>query len=291
MGKARNMVPLFDKTVQRIEPYIPPVIETADRYVDAAYGTAESRVTVLKGKKDALGSKVVDLRTAAVGRAWDLVGSAHSLAVVLVGRSEALVDLVLPPDEAEKEAADAARQSGAALSSRVMVLPYQIPVRLTRVVFVQARGLAEITTGKCRYVVQLSSEQTAKLFTSLKHNRVSDKIVSVTAPGVAALRSGSTAASQKLQIAWQSLVDAEQAVVVYVNGQFFILVQRFRLPQLKEWTLVQAECLKQRTADAGVKATEGAYRVTTRVVGGPRAALIFTNVGKYVPIMKKPVGE
>jgi len=226
LERARNMVPLFDATVQRIEPYIQPTLLTADKYVGVVYNTAEVHVIALHGKQVALKGKVSNLRDSASSRFHSAGAGIHTMVVGFVDRSDALVDRVLPPDEAEKKAIQEHIKanrgaSSLALLPRTLYIPCKIPVRMSKIVFVKAAGLAE---------------------------GVSNGIATFSAPGVLALRSSKDAASRKMGIAWQCVVDGKQAVVVWLGGQSYLVVSRLHLPQLKDWTLEKIHGLKQGSA-------------------------------------------
>lgn len=269
------MVPLLDATVQGIEPYFPPVIQAADHYIDVAQDTAGKQVYVLKERKVALEGKLSGLHAAASARLNHVFEGIHSTVLVLIDHSDALVDRVLPPNEDEKASRqNDAKKSTVALIPRALGVPLQLPARAARIVFVQAIGLSQT-------VVVRSSEQKARLFNFLSQGSqlISDKVVSATAPGRAIISSGKGNVSRKWQIAWESLVNAEEVVVVWANDRLYIVASKLRLPEIKDWTCTKVGDLKQTTSSATERITKGAYDATIRVAGGERASLVFNQLG------------
>jgi hypothetical protein len=280
--KARNMVPLLDTTVHRIEPYFPPVIKAADHYIDAAQNTAGTQVAMLQGRKAALQGKLSVLHNTASESLQSFFGSMHASAVVFLDRSDSLVDHLLPPDETAEET-PTQKEISSALIPRALRLPFKVPVRFTKVVFVKARGLSKAAMFR-------SSEQKRQLLEFVFHSihLVTDKVEAVTAPVFTVVSSGKVSASRKIQVAHQSLMDAQQVVVLWVNGRFYVVVTTLRLPELQEWTLTKAANVKQVAAIATTQATQGAYVATARIVGDGRADLIFRKVGLSVPHLNEP---
>lgn len=128
VSKARCSVPIVDSAVHRMELVVPRVIRSADRCVVAAVIAAD--------RQFARGIALVGS-----GRLHDLCSTAHSGCLELLDRSDDLIDWMLPLEEPEREKA-ARRQ--AQLIPRVLSMPWRIPVRCIKIIFIKARGLAEV---------------------------------------------------------------------------------------------------------------------------------------------------
>jgi len=275
--KARNMVPLLDSTVNQMEPYFPPVIHAADMYIDAAQNTAGEQVAILQEKRVALQGVLSGLQNAASAKVQRLFGNVHSAAVVLVDRSDALVNRFLPLDEVE-EKAQKDKDMNSFLVSRALRLPVKIPLRFARVTFVKAGVLTEAA-------MLFSSEQTRSLVETLARcsHSISDKMISVTAPGRAIIRSGRDTITRKMLFAYQTLVDGQQVVVVWISGRFYVVVTQLRLPEIKNWTFTKVADMREASAMASTRVSRGVYSASTRVVGDEWADRVFHKVGLQVP--------
>jgi hypothetical protein len=265
--KARNIVPLLDTTVQRIEPYFPPVIQATDKYIDAVHDTVGMQVAYMQVQKKALQGKVSGLQVVTTSHLHQLFDSVHSSVLGLVDRSEALVDRMLPPDEEEKQLIQerAKTPTTVALIPRALGVPFKVPVRLTKIVFVKAGGLSDS-------VVKFGSNGCSF---------VSNKVSTVTAPGLALIASGKASVAQRLQVALQSLVDGKNFLVVQAGNQIYIVTSKLRLPEAKQWVFAKVEDLKQVTSDGKERAGKGGFSVATRVMGEQRAILIFDKIGLH----------
>jgi hypothetical protein len=272
--KARNMVPLLDSTVNQMEPYFPPVIHAADMYIDAAQHTAGEQVAVLQEKRAALQGVLSGLQNAASTKVQRLLVNAHASALVLVDRSDALVNRLLPLDEVEEKDND----KNGALVSRALRLPAKIPLRFARVAFVKTGVLTEAA-------MLFSSEQTRSLVETLARSShsISDKIISLTAPGRAIISSGRDTMTRKMTFAHQSLLDGQQVVVVWISGRFYVVVTQLRLPEIKNWTFTKVAGMREASAMALTHVSRGVYIASTRVVGDERADRVFHKVGLQVP--------
>lgn len=226
--------------------------------------------------------KVSGIQGAASARVQLLVGSVRASALVLMDRSDALVDRLLPPDEAE-EKAKRDKENSSALVARAVSIPFKIPVRFTRVVFVKAGGLSETallhTSAQKRKFVN---------FIMQGSQSISDKVVSVSAPGRAVLSSGQATVARKMRAVYQSLADAEEVVVVWVSGRLYVVGTHLRLPEIKCWTLTKVTDLRHATTMATTRATQGAFAATTRIVGDDRAVFIFQKIGLEDPRVSQP---
>lgn len=67
--------------------------------------------------------------------------------------------------------------------------------------------------------------------------RAPQHFITLTAPALSQLRVYRGDASRKLEVAWSSVVQAEQAVIVWINGRYVVVVTKLRLPELKAWAL------------------------------------------------------
>lgn len=254
--RVRNAVPLFDTTVQRLEPYIPPVIETADKCYDAMLDSAEKKVVALRGTKAAVGGRVLTIRSAAVDRLFypgGLLDHLHSVAIKIVDRSEILIDRMLPPDDDElKDREQEGQCPSKTLFPRALTISLRIPVRTTRIVFIHAGAFADSSAATGRLVVELSAKQQAALLESLRKmlEALAARLEPAKLKGLALLEQ--SGASDKAKILWKGVVDSQATVVVLVGNGY-------------------------------AKLGEGAYTVTTRVAGNAVVDLGLEAVSRRAP--------
>lgn len=254
--RVRNAVPLFDTTVQRLEPYIPPVIETADKCYDAVLVSAEKKVVALRGTKAAVGGRVLTIRSAAVDRLFvpgGLLDHLHSVAIKIVDRSEILIDRMLPPDDDElKDREQEGQCQSKTLFPRALTISLRIPVRTTRIVFIHAGAFVDSSVATGRWAVALSAKQQEALLESLRKalEAFAARLEPAKVKGLALLEQ--SGAPEKAKILWKGVVNAQATVVVLVENGY-------------------------------AKVGEGAYTVTTGVAGNAVVDLGLEMVSRRAP--------
>lgn len=318
--RVRKTVPLVDKTAEKIETCVPQMIQTVDKHINVAYDAAEKRVVTLKGNATAVQGQV---HQKLFGEGTILCRM-HQGCIMLVDRSEALLDQLLP---SATDKATHVEIKNTALIPRVISIPAQIPVRVTRIVLVKAGQTVRISN---QWVTVQVLDKKAQFSQHVSRGAafISEKLAS--APGAASIVKAKTATSQKLQVLWQGVVDGQKATVIWVKGRLYVVYKQAHIPELQEWTSAKISSLKQSTDAVTTRATErttaakdwtsrkvcslkqstaegataakaraaegatqvvqGAYAATARVAGGQKAVALFTRVGTYVPAVTSAVG-
>merc|ERR1711862_875526 len=107
-------------------------------------------------------------------------------------------------------------------------LPCRVPLRAMRLTFVKARGLPEMLKRSPQYVYTLTSQQLTAFQASSSRALVNLK--------------GS--ASRNAQIVWQSLMQGKQAIVVWFNGQWVVIVAK--KSELQAWAVQKASTFRKK---------------------------------------------
>lgn len=169
------------------------------------------------------------------------------------------------------------KQAKAELMSRVVRLPFAVPLRVTMIMYVKANGAVEAVFLSGRQFVNVAMDkqnqfaqqvmQRAKPLT----DKVTDKVTAITTPAVQRVRAGKDSAVQTLS-------DGRQMVVVKVNN----MVIKLHLVEVKDWSVEKASNLKSGTMAVVMAVVRTAHGTTTRVIGEQRATTLFTRL--HLPV-------
>lgn len=264
---ARGKVPLLNNAVVRIETIVTPVLQTTDKHFDLVYG-------------------------AAAKRSASMLGLVHETSLLIVDRSEALIDKILPPPVQPNTQSKKSEDKGAqALVPRIARLPFRMPVRISMVMYMKANGAVDYVMISGRQVIQISKERQAQLAQLMAHRarNASDKIASVSKPAVDALQKYKTSTNKRVSAFRCSMADGTEIIMVKIK----VVFEQLHLVQAKDWAAEKINGVKTGTVTIAKSAAHRAQSVTTRIAGEERVAAVFTRLpasltGNFVEVKTMP---
>jgi len=285
----RHNVPYFDSSMQRIAPYVPPVqpvIDATDRCIDTVRETAGKRVVALRETQSAVQGKTMVIGAAASSRVRKIFHEnvilcrIHAASLTLVDSTDGIIDRLLPPTNDEMSLVEHGKRADVTVVSRVVNIPIQISLRISRLVVVTVRDLEGKASHRCHVFMELSLAK-------------KDELVRVTAAGTRQLKDKCSGAAESSALALQRRREAAkeraQAVVVWAGDGMCVLASRAHLPQAQQWTAEKAASVKLTASLVANEAALRAFNATSRVAGVDRTAQVFEKVGQYIPSAQKAV--
>jgi hypothetical protein len=310
LDRACDALPLLGRVKQGIEPYPPALIQTVDGCIDTVYGVAEVRATALLTAATSAGNKARGLKhsayaaveeraialgdavTSTHGRAQKMVGESfvvtrvHKTSLAIVDTLDMLIDRYLPEPHDKDGNAEAKDKAARHLIPRMLYIPVKIPVRMIYISIAKAQNGCHVVHVGIHSAIQFTSDQKEKLqaFLVSRARAIADKASSSSL--VISLRQGSERVVNTSQIALQSMDDGRKAV----GAKCYILCERLRVIEMRDWSMKTAETLSQatveRTSKIGSVATQCVFDASSCVVGQDRAADMLTFVSKLLPFVK-----
>lgn len=264
---ARGKVPLLNNAVVRIETIVTPVLQTTDKHFDLVCGAASKRSA-------------------------NMLGLVHETSLLLVDRSEALIDKILPPPtQADKQNEKSEGKEAQALVPRIVRLPFRMPVRISMVMYMKANGAVDYVMISGRQVIQLSKEKQAQLAQLMAHRARNscDKIASVSKPAVDALQKYKTSANKRVSAFRCSMADGSEIIMVKIK----VVFEQMHLIQAKDWVGEKISSVKKGTVTIAKSAAHRAQSATARIAGEERVAAVFTRLpssltGNFVEVKTMP---
>jgi len=263
----RGKVPLLNSAVVRIETIVTPVLQTTDKHFDLVYGAASKRTAIM-------------------------LGLVHEKSLLMVDRSEALIDKILPPlVKADKQSEESEGKKEQALVARIVRLPFRMPVRISMVMYMKANGGVDYVMISGRQMIRLSKEKQAQLAQIIAHRacNATDKIASVSKPAVDALQKYKTSANKRVSAFRCSMADGSEIIMVKIK----VVFEQLHLVQAKDWAAEKIGSVKKGTVTIVKSAARRAQGATARIAGEERAAAVFTRLpssltGNFVEVKTMP---
>lgn len=264
---ARGKVPLLNNAVVRIETIVTPVLKTTDKHIDLVYGGASKRSA-------------------------NMLGFVHEKSLLVVDRSEALIDKILPPPaQADKQSEKSEDKKTQALVPRIVRLPFRMPVRISMVMYMKANGAVDYVMISGRQVIQLSKEKQAQLAQLMAHRakNATDKIASVSKPAVDVLQKYKTSANKRVSAFRCSMADGTEIIMVKIK----VVFEQLHIIQAKDWAAEKISSVKKGTVTIAKSAAHRAQSATARIAGEERVAAVFTRLpssltGNFVEVKTMP---
>ena len=264
---ARGKVPLLNNAAVRIETIVSPVLQTTDKHIDLVYGAASKRTATI-------------------------LGLVHDKSLLVVARSEALIDRILPaPVEAGKQQDKSKEQKKLALVSRIARLPFRMPVRISMVMYMKANGAVDCVLISGRQMIQISKEKQAQLAQLMAHRarNATDKLALVSKPVVDELQKYKTSANKRVSAFRCSMADGSEIIMVKIK----VVFERLHIIQAKDWAAEKVRNVKKGTITIAKTAAQRAQGATVRIAGEERAAAVFTRLpssltGNFVEVKTMP---
>lgn len=249
---ARGKVPLLNTAAVRMETFVTPVLKTTDKHIDLVYGAASKRTA-------------------------SMLGLVHEKSLLVVDRSEALIDRILPPPvQAGNQHDKSEDKKVQALVPRIVRLPFRMPVRISMVMYMKASGAVDCVMISGRQVIQISKEKQAQLAQLMAHRArdASDKIASVSKPAVDTLQKYKTSANKRVSAFRCSMADGSEIIMVKIK----VVFEQLHLIQAKDWAANKVSSVKKGTVSLVKTAAQRAQGATVRIAGEERAAAVFTRL-------------
>lgn len=265
---ARGKISLLDGACGKLETIVAPIIVTADKCIDTSVEKVSMKVSAVQtsvaNRIAPVQAKIGEVQGALMVRSLDLVDS-----------SESLIDRLLPlPSKAmQTQSEQEEKQAKAELLMRVARLPFAVPLRVTMIMYVKGNGAVEAVLLSGRQFVNIAMDKQGQFAQQVMQrakpltDKVSGKVVSITAPAMQRVRAGKDSAVQTLS-------DGRQVVVVKVNN----MVIKLHLVEIKDWSVEKASSLRSNTMAVVMAVVRTAQGTTTRVIGQNRATTLFSKL-------------
>lgn len=249
---ARGKMPLLNTAAVRIETIVTPMLKTTDKHIDLVYGAASKRTA-------------------------SMLGLVHEKTLLVVDRSESLIDRILPPPvQAGNQNDKSEDKQVQALVPRIVRLPFRMPVRISMVMYMKANGAVDCVMISGRQVIQISKEKQAQLAQLMAHRarNASDKIASVSKPVGDALKKYKTSANKRVSAFRCSMADGSEIIMVKIK----VVFEQLHLIHAKDWAANKVSSVKRGTVSLVRTAAQCAQGATVRIAGEERAAAVFTRL-------------
>lgn len=264
---ARGKVPLLNNAVVRMGTIVTPVLQTTDKHMDLIYGGASKRSA-------------------------NILGFVHEKSLLMVDRSESLIDKILPPPaKADKKSEESESKEVQALVPRIVRLPFRMPVRISMVMYMKANGAVDYVMISGRQMIQISKEKQAQLAQFMAHRarNASDKIASVSKPAVDTLQKYKTSTNKRVSAFRCSMADGTEIIMVKIK----VVFEQLYIVQAKDWAVEKVSSVKKGTVTIAKSAAHRAQSATARIAGEQRAAAVFTRLpssltGNFVEVKTMP---
>lgn len=294
---ARGKAPLLNGAVAKLETYVPPVVQTADKYIDMTSEGVAKKAAGIRSSVEGIQTsvavrvapvqtKVIDVKNTAVSKVVDVRDNAVMKVEVVVCFLETLIDRFLPPpaaltDVAEKKGTEE-EQAKAAILPRIAHLPFRVPLRVTMIVYVKASGAVDAVVVSGRRVKSLAWEKQVQVaqIVAQRTKPFTDKVSSLSAPVVNGLQKRKAAA-------YGAMESGQQAIVVKV----YVIGEKFHLVEMRDWSSRKVDGMWQGATTAARGSARIAHTVTVRVAGEQRAAFVFTKIGERMPSLNLDIAD
>jgi len=258
---------LLNNAAVRIETIVTPVLQTTDKHIDVVYGAASKRTATI-------------------------LGLVHDKSLLVVDRSEALIDRILPlSTKTGKQQDKSEDKQKQALVPRIARLPFRMPVRISMVMYMKANGAVDYVLISGRQMIQISKDKQAQLAQIMAHRarNATDKIALVSKPAVDALQKYKTSANKRVSAFRCSMADGSEIIMVKIK----VVFEQLHLIQAKDWAAEKVSSVKKGTITIAKTAAQRAQGATARVAGEERAAAVFTRLpsaltGNFVEVKTMP---
>jgi len=260
---ARGKTSLLDGAVKYVEVYLPPVVQTADKYIDMTSDgfikTATGIKTSVAGRMVPVQNRVIDVKKTAVLKVVDVRDFSVMTIETAIDRIENAIDRILPApqsESAEKKSTDE-EQAKAAILPRIAHLPFRVPLRVSVIIYVRGCGAVDSVIVGGRRMKTSTWEKQLQLVQLVQQRSkpLTDKLEPVI-----------TGLQKRKASAYGAIESGHQAIVV----QVYVIGEKFQ----------------QGVSSAAKNSARLAQAVTVRVAGEKRAAFVFTKIGEKLPALK-----
>jgi hypothetical protein len=258
-----------DGVCGKIGSIVPPVLATADKYLDTTVEVVSLKASAVQGsvatKVAPVQSKLVEFQGLIVVRSLTLIES-----------SESMIDQLIPlPEKAGEEK----EQEQRAIVTRIARLPFRAPVRMTCLVRIKANGAVESVVLTSKYVLGVAAEKQEQFVHQMmaRAKPLTDRVQSVADAGAARVRARRASAGEVIE-------DSREFMYIRVNN---VLV-RLRVVEAKDWTLSQGERARSNIVAMILAALQMGHSMGSRVIGQERTSFVFSKLRLPQQLKDKP---
>lgn len=266
---ARSKSGLVDGVCGKIGSIVPPVLATADKYIDTTVEVVSSRASAVQGsvatRVAGVESKLVEIQGLIVVRSLTLIES-----------SESMIDQLIPlPEKAGEEK----EQQQRAIVTRIARLPFRAPVLMTCLVRIKANGAVESVVLTSKQVLSVTTEKQAQFVHQMmaRAKPLTDRAQSVADAGAARVRARRASAGKAIE-------DSREFIYIRVNN---VLV-RLHVVEAKDWTLCQGERARSNIVAMILAALQMGHSMGSRVIGQERTSFVFSKLRLPQQLEDKP---
>jgi hypothetical protein len=269
LGWVRSKSSFVDGVCGKIGTVVPPVLATADKYIDTTVEVVSSNASAVQGS---MASRVAPVQSKLV----EIQGVVVIKSLSLVESSETMIDrlISLPEKAGEKK-----EQEQHTIVSRIARLPFRAPVRMTCVVRIKANGAVESVVLTSKQVLGVASEKQAQFVQQMmaRAKPLTDRAQSVADAGAARVCARRASAAK-------AMGDSREFIYFRVNN---VLV-RLRVVEAKDWTLSQGERARSNIVALILAATQVGHSMGSRVIGQERTSFVFSKLNLPLQLEDKP---
>jgi hypothetical protein len=257
----------------KIGSIVPPVIATADKYIDTTVVAVSSRASAVQEtvatRVAPVQSKLVEMQGLIVVRSLNFVES-----------SESMIDQLIPlpekPDEKKRE------QDQRTIVTRIARLPFRAPVRVTCLVYIKANGAVESVVLTSKHAAGVAYDKQAQFAQQMmaRAKPLTDRVQSIA-------EAGATRARARRASAAKAITDSREFIYVRVNN---VLV-RLRVVEAKDWTVSQGERARESIVALILAAVQMGHSMGSRVIGQERTSFVFSKLHLPLQLEDKPAAR
>jgi len=269
LGWVRSKNSIVDGVCGRIGCIVPPVLATADKYIETTVEVVSSRASAVQGS---VVSRVAPVQSELV----EIQGLIVVKSLALVDSSESMIDQLIPLPE---KAGEKKEQEQHAIVARIAHLPFRAPVRMTCLVRIKANGAVESVVLTSKQVLGVASEKQAQFIQQMmaRAKPLTDRAQSVADAGAARVHARRASAAKAME-------DSREFIYIQVNN---VLV-RLRVVEAKDWTLSQGERGRSNIVAFILAAVQMGHSMGFRVIGQERTSFVFTKLRLPQQLEDKP---
>jgi len=272
LGWVRSKSTLVDGVCGKIGSIVPPVLATADKYIDTTAEVVLSRASAVQGS---VASRVAPVQSKLV----EIQGLIVVKSLTLVDSSESMIDQLIPLPE---KAGQKKEQEQHAIVTRIARLPFRAPVRMTCLVRIKANGAVESVVLTSKQVLGVAAEKQAQFVQQMmaRAKPLTDGVQSLADAGAARVRARRTSAAKGIE-------DSREFIYIRVNN----LLVRLRVVEAKDWTLSQGERARSNIVALILAAVQIGHSIGSRVIGQERTSFVFSKLHMPLQLEDKPAAR
>jgi hypothetical protein len=269
----RSKSSLVNGVCGKIGSIVPPVIATADKYIDTTVVAVSSRASAVQ---ETVATRVAPVQSKLV----EMQGLIVVKSLNFVESSESMIDQLIPlpekPDEKKRE------QDQRTIVTRIARLPFRAPVRVTCLVYIKANGAVESVVLTSKYASGVAYDKQAQFAQQMmaRAKPLTDRVQSIA-------EAGATRARARRASAAKAITDSREFIYVRVNN---VLV-RLRVVEAKDWTTSQGERARESIVALILAAVQMGHSMGSRVIGQERTSFVFSKLHLPLQLEDKPAAR